>query len=49
MVILLIVVALLAIAALPRWPHSREWGYTTAVGLGVIALGIGALLFFYVV
>lgn len=49
MVILLIVVALLAIAALPFWPHSRQWGYTPGVGLGVITLGIGALLFFYVV
>jgi hypothetical protein len=25
--ILLIILVLLLLGALPRWPHSREWGY----------------------
>lgn len=49
MILLLIVLVLLAVAALPYWPHSRQWGYTPGIGLGVLALSIGALLFFYVV
>ena len=28
---------LFAAAAFPRWPWSRRWGYTPAVGLLIIA------------
>lgn len=29
---------LLAIAAFPRWPYSREWGYLPSAGLLLVAL-----------
>lgn len=34
--ILLIVVLVLLFGALPRWPHSRNWGYGPSGGLGLI-------------
>jgi Protein of unknown function (DUF3309) len=34
--ILLIVLVLLLIGALPRWGHSRSWGYGPSGVLGVI-------------
>ncbi len=36
--ILLIVLGLLLIGALPRWPHSTSWGYYPSSGLGVVLL-----------
>jgi hypothetical protein len=36
--ILLIVLILLLIGALPRWPYSRGWGYYPSSGLGVVLL-----------
>jgi Protein of unknown function (DUF3309) len=42
---ILIVVLLLALfGALPRWPHSRSWGYYPTGGLGVILLIVIVLL-----
>jgi hypothetical protein len=42
---ILIVVLLLAfLGALPRWPHSRSWGYYPAGGFGLIFLVILVLL-----
>jgi Protein of unknown function (DUF3309) len=29
---------LLAVAAFPRWPYSRQWGYVPSAGLLVLAL-----------
>ena len=34
--ILLVVVILLLVGAMPRWPHSRSWGYGPSGILGVI-------------
>ena len=34
--ILLIVVLLLVFGSLPRWPHSRSWGYGPSGGLGLV-------------
>ena len=34
--ILLIVVVLLLVGAIPKWPHSRNWGYGPSGLLGVI-------------
>lgn len=42
--ILLIVLILLLIAALPSWPHSRNWGYVPSGGLGLVVLVIVILL-----
>jgi uncharacterized protein DUF3309 len=36
--ILLMVLILLLLGALPRWPHSRNWGCYPSGGLGLIAV-----------
>ena len=36
--ILLIVLVLLVIGALPVYPHSREWGFYPAGGLGTVLI-----------
>ena len=42
--ILLIVLVLLIIGAIPRWSHSREWGYAPSGGLGLVAVIVVVLL-----
>jgi hypothetical protein len=34
--ILLIILVLLLLGAVPRWPHSRSWGYGPSGGIGLI-------------
>jgi hypothetical protein len=34
--ILLIVLILMLVGALPRWPHSANWGYVPSGGLGLV-------------
>ena len=34
--IVLIILVLFLVGALPRWPHSRNWGYGPTGGLGVV-------------
>lgn len=34
--ILIVILVLALVGALPRWSHSREWGYAPTGGLGVI-------------
>lgn len=36
--ILLIVLILLLIGVIPRWPHSRDWGYGPSGGLGLVVV-----------
>jgi FtsH-binding integral membrane protein len=36
--ILIVVLLLALLGALPRWPHSRSWGYYPSGGLGLILL-----------
>ena len=36
--ILLVVLILMLVGAMPRWPHSREWGYYPSGGFGLILL-----------
>jgi len=43
--ILLIIVVLLLVGALPRWGHSRNWGYAPTGGLGLVVLIVIVLLF----
>ena len=43
--ILLVIVILALVGALPRWPHSRRWGYYPTGGLGLILLIVIILLF----
>ena len=42
--ILLIVLIILLLSAVPRWPYSRNWGYGPSGGLGLIALIVLVLL-----
>ena len=42
--ILIVVLVLLLIGALPRWPHSRRWGYFPSGGLGLLLLILLLLL-----
>jgi hypothetical protein len=42
--ILLIVLVVLLLAAIPAWPHSRDWGYYPSGGLGIILIIILILL-----
>jgi hypothetical protein len=42
--ILLVVLILALVGALPRWPHSRQWGYAPTGGLGLLALIVVILL-----
>ena len=34
--ILLVIVVLMLLGALPRWNHSRQWGYGPSGGLGIV-------------
>ena len=36
--ILLVVLVLLLVGALPKWPYSRDWGYYPSGGLGLVVL-----------
>jgi hypothetical protein len=42
--ILLVVLILALVGALPRWPHSREWGYAPTGGLGLALVIVVILL-----
>ena len=42
--ILLVVLILALVGALPRWPHSRDWGYFPSGGLGLVVLILIILL-----
>ena len=34
--ILVIILALLLLGVVPRWPHSRSWGYGPSGGIAVV-------------
>ncbi len=36
--ILLVILILMLLGAIPRWPHSRNWGYAPSGGLGTVLL-----------
>ncbi|MBK5255288.1 MAG: DUF3309 domain-containing protein [Vicinamibacteria bacterium] len=36
--LLLVILILMLIGAVPRWPHSRNWGYGPSGGLGLVVL-----------
>jgi hypothetical protein len=42
--ILIVILVLALVGALPRWPHSRSWGYYPSGGLGLVLLIIIILL-----
>ena len=42
--ILIVILVLTLIGALPRWSHSREWGYAPTGGVGLILFVVVILL-----
>jgi hypothetical protein len=42
--ILLIILILLLLGAVPRWPHSRNWGYGPSGGIGLLLVIILILI-----
>jgi FtsH-binding integral membrane protein len=42
--ILIVVVVLMLLGALPRWDHSRQWGYFPSGGLGLVLLIVVVLV-----
>ena len=42
--ILVVFLILALVGALPRWSHSREWGYVPTGGLGLVLLVVVVLL-----
>ncbi|MGD0757463.1 MAG: DUF3309 domain-containing protein [Candidatus Sulfotelmatobacter sp.] len=42
--ILIVILVLALLGALPRWSHSRDWGYAPTGGVGVILFIVVILL-----
>jgi hypothetical protein len=42
--ILIVILILALLGALPRWSHSRDWGYAPTGGLGLILCVVVILL-----
>ena len=42
--ILIVVLILALVGALPRWSHSRSWGYAPTGGLGLVLIIVVILL-----
>jgi hypothetical protein len=42
--ILIVILILALVGALPRWSHSREWGYAPTGGLGLVLFIVIILL-----
>jgi len=43
LVFLLIVLLLMFLVSIPRWPWSREWGYDACTGIGVLLAAVSLL------
>jgi hypothetical protein len=42
--VLIVILILALLGALPRWPHSRQWGYYPTGGVGLILFIVIILL-----
>ncbi len=42
--ILIVILILALVGALPRWSHSREWGYLPTGGVGMVLIIVVILL-----
>ncbi len=42
--ILLVILVLMLLGVVPRWPHSRSWGYGPSGGLGLVLLILVVLM-----
>ena len=43
-IVLVVLLVLMLLGALPRWPHSRNWGYYPSGGLGLLLAILVVLL-----
>ncbi len=34
--VLIVILILALLGAVPRWPHSRQWGYVPSGGVGLV-------------
>ena len=42
--IVLVILVLMLVGALPRWPHSANWGYFPSGGVGLVLLVVVVLV-----
>ena len=42
--ILIVFLILMLVGAVPKWPHSRDWGYFPSGGLGLVLVILIVLL-----
>ena len=42
--ILIVILILMLLGAMPRWGHSRNWGYGPSGGLGLVVIVLVVLL-----
>jgi hypothetical protein len=42
--LILIVLILMLLGVIPRWPHSKNWGYGPSSGLGLVVVILLVLL-----
>ncbi|MFY9688693.1 MAG: DUF3309 family protein [Candidatus Acidiferrales bacterium] len=42
--ILLVVLVMMLLGVLPKWPHSRQWGYAPTGGVGLILIVVLILM-----
>lgn len=42
--VLIVILVLAVLGALPRWSHSKDWGYLPTGGLGLVLLIVVILL-----
>jgi hypothetical protein len=42
--ILLVILILMLVGALPKWGHSRSWGYRPSGGLGLVLIIVVVLI-----
>lgn len=47
--LLILVLLVLMLAALPAWPHSRQWGFSPSAVLAGLASAAVVLLFFGII
>ena len=47
--ILLIILIILLLGTVPRWPHSRNWGYGPSGGVGLLLIIVLILLLLRVI
>jgi len=43
-IVLIVILVLALIGAVPRWPHSRGWGYMPTGGVGIVLVIVVILL-----